>query len=214
MKTETAAGSDRQGAPRSPLKLPESMQLGDRLAMIRLISNRLFLGLVALLALSVLGAWLAFTKDVLQQGATTWLVMTSGIVGGFISLQRRLKEFGEEDLKLLAGSWIYVLLSPLVGGLLAMLLYVIFLSDLVTGELFPTFVSDGKDREGIELLFYVKSDNLGDYAKLVVWCFVAGFSEKFVTNIVSHFETTSSTQISGSVNARQHPEATEREPNQ
>ena len=29
-----------------------------------------------------------------------------------------------------------------------------------------------------------------DYAKLVFWCFLAGYSEKFVTNIISRFEST------------------------
>ena len=41
------------------------------------------------------------------------------------------------------------------------------------------------------MLFQVQGVGYKDYAKLIFWCFLAGYSESFVTNIISRFESTS-----------------------
>jgi hypothetical protein len=79
----------------------------------------------------------------------------SGFIGGFVGLQRRLKDLTPEDLQLISHSMVYTCLSPLVGGVLALLLYILFLSGLLSGDL---------------------------------WCFVAGYSERFVTDVIGRFE--------------------------
>jgi hypothetical protein len=102
-----------------------------------------------------------------------------------------------DDLLLLARSWVYILLSPLVGGVLALLLYILFISGLVEGDLFPRFeadadVSRGDDSNSLMALVRVHAASYEDYAKLVFWSFLGGYSEKFVTNIISRFESTQS----------------------
>ncbi len=135
------------------------------------------------------------------------IVMLCGIVGGFVSIQRRLKDLTMQDLTILAESRIYLILAPFVGGILALVLYVIFLSGLLKGDLFPVFVSDFPPNTGGEaatagatgaksetpakgflLIFQQHGENFSDYAKLMFWCFVAGFSERFVTDIIGKFE--------------------------
>ena len=121
------------------------------------------------------------------------IVMLCGIVGGFVGIQRRLRELTIDDLKLLADSRIFLILAPLVGGVLAIVLYVIFLSGLLQGDLFPKFlVIDVKDGgqvdKGFLSIFNQHAETFSDYAKLMFWSFVAGFSERFVTDVIGKFE--------------------------
>jgi len=191
--------------------------LDAHLEMIRVISNRLCVALAALLAVMIVGAYLVSAGHGDSVGATSWMVLLTGILGGFIGLQRRLKAMEHDDLLLLARSWVYILLSPLVGGVLALLLYILFISGLIEGDLFPRFAADdpavgdggipreeataGGDAEaivgggssgeqGLMALIRIHAVGFEDYAKLLFWCFLAGYSEKFVTNIISRFEST------------------------
>jgi hypothetical protein len=70
------------------------------------------------------------------------IVIAADVIGGFVGLQRRLKDLTIQDLTLMSNSWIYTCLSPLVGGVLALLLYILFISKLVSGDLFPLFRPD------------------------------------------------------------------------
>jgi hypothetical protein len=124
--------------------------------------------------------------------AAPWAAMLAGAIGGFVGIQRRLKQLEEEDLKLMADSWIYISLAPAVGALLSLLLYVVFVSELMAGELFPEFkmpdASKPEDLKSFASIFKVTA-NAADYAKLMFWAFIAGFSEKFVTDIIGQFQS-------------------------
>jgi phosphate/sulfate permease len=156
--------------------------------LIRTISQRLLIALLSLLALIIVT--IVASKFIHGFGAATpCLSMIVGSIGGFVGLQRRLKQLSEEDLSLIANSWIYTILAPLVGGILALLLYILFLSGLLAGELFPKFVADtnATPQEGFEVIFATHGA-YADYAKLIFWTFVAGYSERFVVDIISQFE--------------------------
>lgn len=152
------------------------------------VTRRLFIALSVLFVVSlvavVMTAGSRFTVPV--------SVIASGIIGGFVGLQRRLKDLTAQDLELIAHSWVYTSLSPLVGGVLALLLYVLFLSGLLSGELFPSFVADAPGEmaanRGFAAIFDQHGTDYRQYAKLVFWCFIAGFSERFVTDVISRFE--------------------------
>jgi hypothetical protein len=135
--------------------------------------------------------WLIETDN--SQQSSMLIVFFTGVVGGIVGLQNRLKNFTDEDLLLLNKSVMYLLLAPLVGGFMAMLLKVLFISGLLDGQMFPTFVSNSGDagtaEKGIGVLFEVRAESYQDYGKLVFWSFVAGFSERFVTRIISRFES-------------------------
>jgi hypothetical protein len=70
------------------------------------------------------------------------------------------------------------------------LLYLLFISGLLAGNMFPSFVTDnqGASSEGLKTLFQVHCPDAANYAKVMFWSFVAGFSEKFATNIIGQFE--------------------------
>ncbi|TKB27433.1 hypothetical protein FCL47_04655 [Desulfopila sp. IMCC35006] len=165
----------------------------EKLQAIRKISNRLAIALAVLVLLVICGAFLTLHRPEGKFVTAPIAAFSAGIIGGFVGLQRRLKLMSEDDLALLANSWVYVCLSPLVGGILAVVLYVLFISTLISGDLFPKFIPDSNElcievKKGFSTIFAVHGESV-DYAKMMFWSFVAGFSERFVTDIISKFET-------------------------
>lgn len=125
---------------------------------------------------------------------TVPIIMLCGVLGGFVGIQRRLKDFTVEDLKILAASRVYLILAPMVGGVLAIVLYVIFLANLFQGDIFPRFgiapnINETDVDFGLLSIFlYVFPESFADSAKLIFWSFVAGFSERFVIDVIGKFE--------------------------
>lgn len=154
------------------------------------VSRRLFIALLVLVTVALVLMIMASSTDANPYVALP-VIMGVGMIGGFVGLQRRLKNLTIGDLELIAESWVYTCLSPLVGGVLAILLYVLFLSTLVASPLFPTFVPDNSGtHSGFGTIFDQKAAGYADYAKLLFWCFIAGFSERFVTDVIGRFEGT------------------------
>ena len=159
-------------------------QLNPRQELLRLTGNRLFV-LLALSALLVT-LWIA-TVNLAFNGNHSALpaVFFTGVVGGIIGLQNRLKELADGDLLLLTKSLMYLLLAPLVGGFMAVLLYILFISELLSGDLFPAFTADSSSDvnkpsavvKGIGAIFHIHATSFEEYGKLIFWSFVAGFSE-------------------------------------
>ena len=125
----------------------------------------------------------------------SWACFGCGLLGGFISIQQRLKTFANRDLALLAQSWFQIVLIPIYGGVFALVLYVGFLSQIVTGALFPVFVippfHNPPTTEDMRAFFGATYPASGvDLAKLLFWCLVAGFSERFIPQIISKLPAT------------------------
>jgi len=170
--------------------------MNEKLQMLRTISNRLARALVILVCVFIPGAIYAYSNPGSILISTPLVAFVVGVIDGFVGLQRRLKKMSDDDLTLLANSWVYVCLSPLVGGILAVVTYILFVSGLLAGDLFPKFVPDvvpdadiaaGKD-QGLSAIFAVHGE-AADYGKMIFWCFIAGFSERFATDIISRFES-------------------------
>lgn len=164
----------------------------QKLENIRTISNRLARALAILVAVFIPGALYAYTHPGSLITTPPMACFTVGVIGGFVGLQRRLKKMSDDDLTLLANSWVYVSLAPLVGGILAVVTYVLFVSGLLKGDLFPNFepdkIADAAAPRGMDALFAIHG-TAQDYGKMLFWCFVAGFSERFATDIISRFES-------------------------
>lgn len=163
--------------------------MNTKLELIHLISNRLAKALAVLVCIFIPAAIFTYLNKGSVIFSTPMACFACGVIGGFVGLQRRLKKMPDDDLQLLVKSWVYIGLSPLVGGILAVVIYVMFISGLLAGDLFPTFIAD-EDAEGIKglrVIFEVHGQP-EDYAKLLFWCFIAGFSERFATDIISGFE--------------------------
>ncbi len=159
------------------------------------VSRRLFVALTcALLLGGVIVAVIYWfnQNDKITGSVTTPIVMICGAVGGFVGIQARLRDLTLMDLALLVESKTYLILAPFVGGVLALVLYLLFLSELLQGDLFPTFVAHKPFHKPAEGFFSIANqhaeDGYSDYAKLMFWCFLAGFSERFVTDVIGKFE--------------------------
>ena len=162
--------------------------MNERIQQLRTVSNRLVWALAALLAVGIPGALFAYFGR--TPVPTPIAVLFVGFVGGFVGLQRRLKALPSEDLTLLANSWVCILLSPIAGAILAVLVYVLFVSGLLSGDMFPLFVHDpGATPPTLQTVFDVHCPDAANYAKVLFWSFLAGFSEKFATNIIGQFES-------------------------
>ena len=73
--------------------------------------------------------------------------------------------------------------------------YVLFVSGLLTGDLFPKFIPDSNVvPDGINVLFAIQGQ-AADYAKLIFWSFLAGYSERFATRILSQFDSRGSEPV-------------------
>ncbi|HYX25181.1 MAG TPA: hypothetical protein VFC23_13590 [Thermoanaerobaculia bacterium] len=125
----------------------------------------------------------------------SWACFGCGLLGGFVSIQQRLKKFGNEELELLSTSWFQILLIPIYGGIFALVLYITFLSNIVQGPLFPVFASPtfskpSPSTEDLRRFFLQTYPATGaDLAKLLFWTFVAGFSERFVPQLIDKTQT-------------------------
>jgi hypothetical protein len=164
--------------------------LNERIQLLRDVSNRLVWSLTALVTVGIAGSFFAYLRGAVTPVPTPVAVFFVGFVGGFVGLQRRLKTLPAEDLTLLGRSWVCIVISPIAGAILAELLYLLFISGLLSGNMFPSFVADGQGTsgDGLKTLFQVHCPDAANYAKVLFWSFVAGFSEKFATNIIRQFE--------------------------
>jgi hypothetical protein len=80
--------------------------------------------------------------------------------------------------------------SFLISGALGVVMYVLCVSNLLDGALFPDFENAANAYMGISgLLQEVRPTRNLDAAKVILWAFLAGFSERFIPNILDRFVT-------------------------
>lgn len=113
------------------------------------------------------------------------LVFLIGNIGGYVSVHRGLGELNDDEVVELAGSWWAIVAPPFIGGVLALAMYLLFLSNILAGDLFPKFKMDADAPAGIESLVAQNADGASEYAKLFFWAFVAGFNQKYVVDIIN-----------------------------
>ena len=112
------------------------------------------------------------------------LVFVIGNIGGYVSVHRGLANLNDGETVELAASWWAIIAPPFVGGVLALALYLLILSNILGGSLFPRFEPLPGARSGIFSLVDQHADGLTEYAKLFFWSFVAGFNQRYVVDII------------------------------
>jgi hypothetical protein len=152
------------------------------------ISNRLLIFTAVTLILTACLFLFTFHYD---RFPLSWFCFECGIIGGFMSIQQRLKKIDDKELEYLGQSWAAILIMPVFGGVFSLVLYVLFLSGIIEGSLFPDFAIPEFPKNNMPTVEDLKCFFLGtypksgaDFAKLAFWSFVAGFSERFVPQII------------------------------
>ncbi len=140
---------------------------------------------------------------------TVIAVLISGMCGGFISSCRRLFQLepGPDILAACKMLQPHLTLSdlarligkPILGAAFALALYLLFISHMITGALFPNVqVVATRAAMGFKEFFGgTVTAPAGDFAKLLVWSFIAGFAEQFVPDILDRFSSKASTGANG-----------------
>lgn len=120
---------------------------------------------------------------------TLIMVVIAGLFGGaFSMLQRVQSPIADGDplsnLLALRTAKREILLSPILGAIGALVLYCIFDAGLLKGDLFPAMFPVPKADKGslsfAHYLFAAGPVAGVDHAKLLVWSFLAGFSERLL----------------------------------
>lgn len=141
---------------------------------------------ISLIVLALVASYFVFTF-VDAPTFTMFIVFIFGALGGFISLQRSLSNLSEDKAKLYASSLAYVWLAPISGAVMAGMMYLLFLSNMLKGKLFPEFTFTSNQAQSLESIFGAYTTPEG-YALLLIWSFVAGFNEKVLTSrLAKHF---------------------------
>lgn len=114
------------------------------------------------------------------------LVVVLGAMGGIIRAARKLADSGSSEAAPLSDFRFLSVIAPTSGVVMALVLYMLSASGLLGGEIFPKFnaASGAEPQRGGNLLTMVPA-TMSDYAKVMVWSFVAGYVAGFVDTLLT-----------------------------
>ena len=158
------------------------------------VVRRIFVAQLCLVAAFCVSAIVGYFWQV---GSFTFALLL-GSLGGSIALLKRVRTENALVFEELCADLTSTLMPMLYGGLMAGVAYLIFMSGILSGEggsglftsnLFPNFTSPDSSVVGLIRRFVqMEPVSMKDVGKLLVWCFVASYSERFVTGILKQLE--------------------------
>jgi hypothetical protein len=153
--------------------------------------NKIACSMVLLSALAIYIA-LQLDKILKIEGTIVFDVFGVGMLGGVFSTLLRIQKFklgGNYEAAALSqpGNQVTVILAPVIGGVGAILLFVMLAAGVLKGSLLPDLplVSLGLSADALESLFQLHLASSAESAKLYLLCFLAGFSERLVPDVIS-----------------------------
>ncbi len=154
---------------------------------------------IATLVITIFVAIALIISDLTGKTILTILpvVILAGVLGSFVSALNRIYSSSNifpivkyEELLRNSNNYLiaYSSIPPLVGAISATILYIIFAGEIIKSPFFPEFSCQGNGNCD-EFILFLKNwspDQAQDFAKAIVWGFIAGFSERFVPDILNH----------------------------
>lgn len=131
-----------------------------------------------------------------------WFIIVAAILGAAVN-----EPFREDETHSPTYAWIaaYMLWKGSVAVVFAFIAYLMAIGGLVGGDLFPHFAEpqlpQGKVWNMESFFTLVDPATYKDIAKVLVWSFVAGYSEKFVPNLIGKLLQSSEEQRQGQTHA-------------
>ena len=135
------------------------------------------------------------------------IVALIGAIGGLTSVQQRFQSAASvgdpvDSVSVFIHGWWDIFTSVTSGAIFAVVLYLLIAAGLLSGEVFPTMIAPEKLAHGTDVhlktfLEKMVPDTTGDYAKLLIWSFIAGFAERFVPDTMSRFIERRHTETGG-----------------
>jgi hypothetical protein len=157
-----------------------------------------FLFTTSIIAIALISGSLLFAYHRQSHLSILTFVALAGAVGAIFSALTRLYSVEKlpqaiirPDMKL--RKWhllMYALIPPLVGAIGALFFYLSIAAGLIQGEPFQRFACEALNStcNSLNGLFQYLPISATDYAKSLVWGFVAGFSERLVPNALTRLE--------------------------
>jgi hypothetical protein len=137
-----------------------------------------------------------------QQGCTKvpsifLITVMAGAIGAIFSNITRLYQVDEvselfakkiSDAKIHRMA-LYAAVPAVIGAVAAAVVYLIFAGDFIQGSPFPAFTCDAEGKCGniSGFIDHWGPDKAVDYAKMIFWGFVAGFSERLVPDMLGQY---------------------------
>ena len=144
---------------------------------------------VTVAATVILGASVVILRSVNQPFfAMLSAVVYAGLMGGAVSCARRLGNVSTTDDALgsiyaLKNSRYVLLFAPMTGAVFAVITMLLFMAGLMVGPLFPKFTEltfAGTVSGPWQFTNALLPTTSSGYALLFLWCFIAGFAERFI----------------------------------
>jgi len=140
--------------------------------------------LIALALLLGLWFWRSLTGAGAERFPIAWFIIAAAILGSAVN-----EPFRESEPRGASYCWVaaYILWKSAVAIVFAFVLYLMAIGGMIGGDLFPKFVAKAADGATWNMERFVTSvdpETYKDVAKILVWSFVAGYSEKFVPNLI------------------------------
>lgn len=168
------------------------MRPGVRQSLLLRLTRRLVICTTITLTCILTFLFTLFGKD--DHSYLTLIVFACGLVGGFVSIQQRTHRISNLELRHLSESWAGILLIPIYGGIFALVIHVIFVGGIISGQLFPNYsipsFAEPASLANFKAFFQNTLPKTGqDTAKMLFWAFCAGFSERLVPQIIQNVQS-------------------------
>jgi hypothetical protein len=154
------------------------------------------LSMIVVLAISVIMVLIFSYIWVYVPTAILIIVVIVGAIGGLTSMQQRFQSASRvgdpiDNVSVFYHAWWDIYTAVTSGAIFAAVLYLLIAGQLLSGELFPKMGPPESAQESAgHLIVFLKNTvpkGGGDYAKLLIWSFIAGFAERFVPDTLSRF---------------------------